>query len=60
MEENGEKLNRPQVGEYKGNPILTLNPGERYPFSFGLAKARMILTHLDDIKSFVLQYSKEK
>ena len=44
--EQEEKLNKPVVGEFKGNPILTLNPDERYPFSFGLSKARLILAHL--------------
>ncbi|HNY91236.1 MAG TPA: hypothetical protein PKJ13_03375 [bacterium] len=58
--EQEEKLNKPVVGEFKGNPILTLNPDERYPFSFGLSKARLILAHLDDIRAFVEQYSKGK
>jgi len=55
-----EQLNKPVVGEFKGNPILTLNPDERYPFSFGLSKARLILAHIEDIRTFVEQYSKKQ
>jgi hypothetical protein len=55
-----EKLNKPVLGEFKGNPILTLNPDERYPFSFGLSKAKLILAHIDDIRAFVEQCSKKQ
>ncbi len=47
---------RPMVGEYKGKPILTLNPGDRYPFSFGVPKAKMIMKNLDVIKAFIEKY----
>ena len=48
-----------EIGEYKGNPTITLKEGEgKYPFSFGLAKARMILAHVDDIKKFVEEKTK--
>ncbi|MEW5951026.1 MAG: hypothetical protein GX447_09330 [Elusimicrobia bacterium] len=41
--------------EYKGQPVLILkrNENDRYPFSFGLGKARMILEAIEDIKKFV-------
>lgn len=41
--------------EYKGNPILVLKRDEdsKFPFSFGIAKARMILECIDEIKKFV-------
>lgn len=42
-----------EIQEYKGNKLLCLNPGERYLFSFGLNKAKMILNNLDVIKQFV-------
>jgi hypothetical protein len=54
-----EKTNKPVVGEFKGNPILTLNPDERYPFSFGLSKAKLILAHIEDIRAFVEQHNKK-
>lgn len=41
--------------EFKGKPVLVLkrNENERYPFSFGLSKARLILENIDEIKKFV-------
>ena len=43
--------------EYKGRPVLTLTSGanERYPFSFGLQKAKRILACIPDIQAFVRQ-----
>lgn len=43
----------PELQEYKGNKILCLNPGEKFTFSFGLGKAKMIIENLDAIKKFV-------
>ncbi len=47
--------------EYKGSPvlILTQGPEDRFPFSFGLRKARLMLDHIDDIKKFVEKHSKD-
>lgn len=47
--------------EYKGKPVLILrrNEDDKYPFSFGLSKARMILDNLDEIKKFVADNSNE-
>jgi hypothetical protein len=44
---------RPKVGQYKGHPMIILNPDDRFPFQFGLNKARMVLQHIDAIRSFV-------
>ena len=42
------------IGEYKGNPVITLPIlGPRGGFSFGLTKARAIIKYLDDIKAFI-------
>jgi len=38
--------------EYKGHPIINLPNGNR-DFSFGLAKAKTILEHIEDIRRFV-------
>ncbi|MCC6866142.1 MAG: hypothetical protein IT280_08285 [Ignavibacteria bacterium] len=43
----------PELSEYKGNKLICLNPGTKYPFSFGLGKAKMILEHFEAIKKFV-------
>jgi hypothetical protein len=32
---------------------LTRGEDEKYPFSFGLSKAKLILEHIEDIKKFV-------
>ncbi len=41
--------------EFKGKPLLVLkrNEEDKYPFSFGLSKARMILESIEEIKKFV-------
>ena len=43
--------------EYKGQPVLILkrNENDKYPFSFGLSKARLILEGLEEIKKFVAE-----
>lgn len=47
--------------EYKGKPVLIIkrNEDDKYPFSFGLTKARMILDNLEEIKRFVDDNSEE-
>ena len=44
-----------EISEYKGSKVLVLkkNNDDKYPFSFGLSKAKLIIEHLDDIKKFV-------
>jgi len=48
--------------EYKGNPLLVIKRDEndKFPFSFGLAKAKMILENIDEIKKFVEEVSSQK
>ena len=48
-------MSEAQESEYKGSPVLILSQGpeDRFPFSFGIRKARLILDHYDDIASFV-------
>lgn len=43
------------IGEYKGNAIISLPVlgSTKYPFTFGLNKAKAVLEYLDDIKKFV-------
>ena len=43
-----------KTGEFKGHKIITLrNEDEKYPFTFGLAKAKLILDNIEEIKKFV-------
>ena len=48
--------------EFKGRPMLVLKNGEedKYPFSFGLSKAKKIVEHIEDIKQFVADNDKPK
>lgn len=49
----GEKMI--EKSEYKGKPIIVIKRSEddKFPFSFGLSKARLILENLEEIKKFV-------
>ncbi len=44
-----------EKGEYKGKPLIIMkrNEEDKYPFSFGLSKAKLILENIDEIKKFV-------
>ena len=44
-----------KTGEFKGHKTLTLlrSEDDKYPFTFGIAKAKLILENLDEIKKFV-------
>lgn len=48
-------------GTFNGKPSLTLSwrADSKYPFSFGVTKARLILACLDEIKAFVAAYPEE-
>ncbi len=43
-----------EFSEFKGNKILVLKktPEDTYPFSFGKAKAKMIVENFEEIKKF--------
>jgi len=43
--------------DYNGKPIIVLRRSEedKFPFSFGLAKARMILENIKEIEKFVAE-----
>lgn len=42
--------------EFKGKPVLIIRRDEndKYPFSFGMTKARLILENIEEIKKFVM------
>lgn len=50
-----------ELSEFKGKPIIVLRRSEddKFPFSFGLSKAKLILENLEDIKKFVAENSQE-
>ncbi len=45
--------------EFKGNPMLVLSQGDedKFPFQFGLKKAKLILEYIEEIKAFVNKHS---
>lgn len=51
-----------EEAEYKGNPMIVLKNSEddRYPFQFGLKKAKLVVEHLEDIKKFIAKHDKPK
>ncbi len=46
-----------EITEFKGKPVLILKRDEndKYPFSFGMSKAKLILENLEEIKKFVAE-----
>lgn len=44
-----------EKGEYKGKPLIIIKRSEddKYPFSFGISKAKLILENIEEIKKFV-------
>jgi len=51
-----------KLGEYKGNPTITLTntPEDKYPFTFGVNKARLLLANLEAVKQFVADNEKKE
>lgn len=47
--------------EYKGNPMLVIKTTEedKFPFLFGLKKAKLILENIEAIKKFVDTHDKQ-
>jgi hypothetical protein len=47
--------------EYQGKPVITIKRSEddRHPFSFGIAKAKLIIENIEAIKKFVAKQEGE-
>lgn len=47
--------------EFKGNPMIVLKNDEedKFPFQFGLKKAKLILENIEAIKQFVEKHDKQ-
>ena len=45
-------------GDYQGNAMLIIRqtPQDKFPFQFGVRKARLILEHVEDIKRFIAKH----
>jgi len=50
-------------GEYKGSPTVTIRRDteemDRYPFSFGMAKAKLLLAALKQEPNFIEKFVEE-
>lgn len=48
--------------EYKGNPMIVIKIDEedKFPFQFGIKKAKLILENIEDIKKFVQKHDLAK
>ena len=50
-----------KITHYNEHPVLNLEQETQYGYtttmSFGIAKAKLILEHLNDIKEFIEKYS---
>jgi len=46
--------------EFKGNPMIVIKNDEedKYPFQFGVKKAKLVLENIENIKKFVEKYEK--
>ncbi len=49
-----------EESEFKGNKmiVIKMNEEDKYPFQFGVKKAKMVLENIDEIKKFVEKYDK--
>jgi hypothetical protein len=50
-----KKGNSVSYSEYNGHKIIVLNPEDRFPFQFGLKKAKLILDNIAAIEKFVAE-----
>ena len=46
--------------EFKGNPMIVIKTDEedKYPFQFGVKKAKLVLENVESIKKFVEKFDK--
>lgn len=49
-----------ETGKYKGNPTISFRrtPEDKYPFTMGLAKAKLVLDNIQAIENFVRDNAK--
>lgn len=38
--------------------VLANGPEDKYPFQFGLRKAKLVVEHIEDIKKFIAKHDK--
>lgn len=47
-----------EESEFKGNKmiVIKMNEEDKYPFQFGVKKAKMVVENIEEIKKFVEKY----
>lgn len=47
-----------EESEFKGNAMIVLKNSaeDKFPFQFGIKKAKLVLEHIEDIKKFVAKH----
>jgi hypothetical protein len=51
-----------EESEFKGNPMIVLKrtPDDKFPFQFGLGKAKLMLEAVEEIKAWVAKQEAAK
>lgn len=51
-----------EESEFKGNPMIVLKrtPDDKFPFQFGLGKAKLMLEAVEEIKAWVARQEAAK
>jgi len=57
---DGESHELIEFTEYKGNAMIVIRrtPTDKYPFQFGVTKAKMIMDNIEAIEEFVAKNAK--
>jgi len=51
-----------EESEFKGNPMIVIKNDEedKYPFQFGVKKAKLVLENIEEVKKFVEKHDNGK
>lgn len=51
-----------EESEFKGNPMLVikLDEEDKFPFQFGLKKAKLVVENIEEIKKFIEKHDKQE
>lgn len=50
-----------EESEFKGNPMIVIKNDEedKYPFQFGVKKAKLVIENIEEVKKFVEKHDKD-
>lgn len=59
MNRNGKKESSVTESQFKGKPVLALHrhAADKRPLRFGLVKAGLILSHVEEVEAFVAKHA---